>query len=115
LGVQHYSQGVLPTALAPTHPDVERAQKRLSHPQRTAAWDEGSAMRVEEAIAEALGLDAELPAQAPHKEALSPLLPGLTRREREVAALLARAARTERSRRPWSLRKGRHTFRWCGC
>jgi non-specific serine/threonine protein kinase len=64
---------------------VQRAQQRLSRPQREAAWNEGNALSLEEAIGEALGLERELPALL---TVASPS--GLTRREREVAALLAR-------------------------
>jgi predicted ATPase/DNA-binding CsgD family transcriptional regulator len=106
--VQHYSQAVLATALAPNDPDLGRAQRRLGRLQRTAAWEEGATMPLEEAVAEALGLEAELAAPtdktraATDSSALAPLrsaetgagarpLPrDLTRREREVAALLAR-------------------------
>ena len=84
LAVQDYSHGVLPSTL--TYPEVDRAQQRLSHQQRAAAWAEGNALSLEEAIAEALGLDNELPAA----HTTAKLTTDLTRREREVAALLAR-------------------------
>src|SRR5581483_2914450 len=79
LAVQHYSQGVVPTALA-ANPDVDRARRLLGGAQRTAAWEEGEALALDQVIDEALELGAEL--GAPWSD--------LTRREREVAALLAR-------------------------
>ncbi|HLH73014.1 MAG TPA: hypothetical protein VKX96_07000 [Chloroflexota bacterium] len=57
LAAQHYSQGVLSTA-----PEVERAQQLLGRAQWTAAWEEGAAMMLEQAVAEALGLETELSA-----------------------------------------------------
>jgi tetratricopeptide (TPR) repeat protein len=97
LAVQHYSQGVLSNAVAITHLELERAQRRLGQAQRAAAWQEGQAMSREEAIAEALGLATELPVQpemriSPHRDSSSglPHPRDLTGREREVAALLAR-------------------------
>jgi DNA-binding CsgD family transcriptional regulator len=90
LAAQDYRHSALSasTMLAPTHPEVDRAQRRLGPVQRTAAWDEGRALPLAEAIAEALGLENELP--GPHA---TPNLPTeLTRREREVAGLLARGS-----------------------
>jgi non-specific serine/threonine protein kinase len=72
--------------LALAHPEVDRVQQRLSRLQRVAAWAEGNALPLEEAIAEALGLENELPAA----HTTAKLTTDLTRREREVAALLAR-------------------------
>jgi predicted ATPase/DNA-binding CsgD family transcriptional regulator len=84
---QHYSLAVFPTPTAPLLPEVERVQRRLGPVQRAAAWDEGSVMPLDQAIAEALGLETELPGPGVIRD---PLQPELTRREREVAALLAR-------------------------
>jgi DNA-binding NarL/FixJ family response regulator len=84
--VQDYSHGVLSTTIALTQPEVDRAQRGLGRAQRAAAWDEGNALPLEQAIAEALGLESELP--APRQTRSLPT--DLTRREREVAALLAR-------------------------
>jgi predicted ATPase/DNA-binding CsgD family transcriptional regulator len=80
---QRYTEGVLSTQLNPTYPELDRAQRRLGPVQRAAAWDEGSAMLPEQALAEALGIETELPALE------KPAPTGLTRREREVAELLA--------------------------
>jgi ATP/maltotriose-dependent transcriptional regulator MalT len=93
--VQHYSQAIFTTALMATQPEVDRAQMRLGRVQRAAAWDEGLAMPTEQAIAEALGLETELsePRQAattPTTTTTASLQTKLTRREREVAELLAR-------------------------
>jgi DNA-binding CsgD family transcriptional regulator len=93
--VQHFSQGALSTALAPDDPDVLRAQRLLGRIQRTAAWEEGIALSLEQAVAEALELEAELVASTEKVRSnrlsrLAPLPADLTRREREVAALLAR-------------------------
>jgi DNA-binding CsgD family transcriptional regulator len=97
LAVQHYSQGVVPTAL-PADPDVDRARRLLGGAQRTAAWEEGEALALDRVIDEALELGAELGAPtAPTARDVAVPPPGrgpawsdLTRREREVAALLAR-------------------------
>jgi len=97
LAVQHYSQGVVPTALA-ANPDVDRARRLLGGAQRTAAWEEGEALALDQVIDEALELGAELGAPtgpAARDVAVAPAGRGpawsdLTRREREVAALLAR-------------------------
>lgn len=108
IAVKHYSQPVLATVLAPDA-DIERSQRLLGRLQRTAAWEEGAALSPEQAIAEALGLETEL-AAPPETGSPLPALPrgapplanpstkpgselspaDLTRREREVAALLAR-------------------------
>jgi predicted ATPase/DNA-binding CsgD family transcriptional regulator len=110
LAVQPYSQQFFAPALVADDPYIGRAQRLLGNPQRTAAWEEGAALTPEQAVAEALALETELGA-AP--EASRPALAGtprgalpagtgatgtdpepsaadLTRREREVAALLAR-------------------------
>jgi predicted ATPase/DNA-binding CsgD family transcriptional regulator len=97
LAVQHYSHGVIPTELA-ADPDVARARRLLGATQRTAAWEEGEALALDQVIAEALALEHELTAPA-ESTAPQPIVPpagpgpalaDLTRREREVAALLAR-------------------------
>ncbi|MDQ6673486.1 MAG: tetratricopeptide repeat protein [Chloroflexota bacterium] len=87
LAVQHYSVGVLPAEAAPLLPEVERVQRRLGPAQRARAWDEGSAMPLDQAISEALGLETELPGPGQRRD---PLQSELTRRERQLAALLAR-------------------------
>jgi hypothetical protein len=60
LAVQHYSQRILSTTLTSADPDVDRAQRRLGRLQRTAAWEEGTALSLDQAIAEALELETEL-------------------------------------------------------
>src|SRR5581483_8416718 len=109
IAVQHYSQPVLATALAPDA-DLESALRLLGRQQQTAAWAEGVALSSEQAIAEALGLETELAAPPGETGPPLPALPrgapplappsprpgrepspaDLTRRQREVAALLAR-------------------------
>jgi predicted ATPase/DNA-binding CsgD family transcriptional regulator len=87
MAVQHYSLGVLSMRPAPLLPEVERVQRRLGPMQRTTAWNEGCAMPLDQAIAEALGLETELRGARATRD---PLQPELTRRESELAALLAR-------------------------
>ncbi len=98
LAVQHYSQGVVPSALTAADPDVARARRLLGGAQRNSAWREGEGLALDQVIAEALALERELttpsepsgptsPAPAPGR---GPVWDDLTRREREVAALLAR-------------------------
>lgn len=87
LAAQHYSEGVLPSSLAPAPAELDRAERRLSPQHRALARQEGQAMPLDSAVGEALGLAAELPAGGGESRR-SPT--ELTRREREVAALLAR-------------------------
>jgi non-specific serine/threonine protein kinase len=97
LAVQHYSKGVLATALT-SDPDVDRARRLLGRTQRTAATEEGEALALTSVIAEALDLGVELtapaadpaPTAAVRQASAGPTWNDLTRRERDVAALLAR-------------------------
>jgi non-specific serine/threonine protein kinase len=87
LAVRDDSRRVVSTTLLSSNPEVNRVAQRLGLEQREAAWQEGAELTSEQAIAEALGLEAELPTGDG-----SPVSVGvkLTRRERDAVALLAR-------------------------
>jgi non-specific serine/threonine protein kinase len=85
--VHDYSQSVLSNNPTSNHPEVNRVAQRLSREQREAAWQDGGRLSLDEAIAEALGLEAE-PRTA--EGFVVDVGVKLTRRERDVVGLLAR-------------------------
>ena len=87
LAVQHYSQQMLPATVPALSEEIQRAERRLGPKQRDAAWKEGAALPLEQAIQEALDLAAEL-ARAGTTATRSSTT--LTPREKEIAGLLAR-------------------------
>jgi predicted ATPase/DNA-binding CsgD family transcriptional regulator len=107
VAASHYSQPFAPTALTAGDPYIEQAEHLLGAARRTAAWAEGTALTAKQAATEALDL-ASAVEKAPNLAIVgtpSHVLPAttgtslaaeqpspasLTRREREVAGLLAR-------------------------
>jgi predicted ATPase/DNA-binding CsgD family transcriptional regulator len=68
---------------------LEAARARSSEAIFAAAWGAGHALTIEEAIAEAMAVTAVPPRSAPAEFPIIPDPYGLTRREREVLALVA--------------------------